>query len=89
MNNSSSRTPVKHDNECLLHAQKIIIDASCLALFPLILLFLLQSIYVIVINFCRELYRFQNKIEDGLAAIECLLVLDNTNVPEYLNNQSI
>ncbi|XP_071913832.1 uncharacterized protein [Coffea arabica] len=37
----------------------------------------------------RELYRFQNKIEDGLAAIECLLVLDNTNVPEYLNNQSI
>ncbi|XP_027179881.1 uncharacterized protein LOC113778619 isoform X3 [Coffea eugenioides] len=37
----------------------------------------------------RELYRFQNKIEDGLAAIECLLVLDNTNVPEYLNNQLI
>lgn len=37
----------------------------------------------------RELCRFQNKIEDGLTAIECLLLLDNTNVPEYLNNQSI
>lgn len=38
---------------------------------------------------CRELHRFQEKFKDVPTAIECLLVLDNANVPEDLNNLSI
>ncbi|KAL3527568.1 hypothetical protein ACH5RR_012224 [Cinchona calisaya] len=37
----------------------------------------------------RELYRFKQKIEDWSTAMECLLVLDNANVPEELDNHSI
>ncbi|KAI5669235.1 hypothetical protein M9H77_19088 [Catharanthus roseus] len=34
----------------------------------------------------RELYQFQEKMQDGPTKIECLLMFENANIPEDLNN---
>ncbi|KAI5669254.1 hypothetical protein M9H77_19107 [Catharanthus roseus] len=34
----------------------------------------------------RELYQFQGKMQDGPTKIECLLMLENADIPEDLNN---
>ncbi|KAI5669730.1 hypothetical protein M9H77_19583 [Catharanthus roseus] len=34
----------------------------------------------------RELYQFQGKMQDGKTKIECLLMLENADIPEDLNN---
>ncbi|KAI5669280.1 hypothetical protein M9H77_19133 [Catharanthus roseus] len=34
----------------------------------------------------RELYQFQGKMQDGPTKTECLLMIENANIPEDLNN---